>query len=150
MPTLFEVLTSGGPWWATPGNYASLRTLKFISDGTGQVLYGYGQTIFAKIAFRFTASDTDQIVIEYLESPPHQRFSGFRPDWANHRKTLRATLTSGQFTFTEAMTNHSRQFRWQLELSDSPYPDGLTFPSSIPTNFFGHGKRIPRIRVAAE
>ncbi len=56
MPTLFKVLTSGGPWWATPGNYSSLRTLKLVSDGTGGVLYRYGQTAYAKIACQFTAA----------------------------------------------------------------------------------------------
>ncbi len=150
MPTLFEVLTSGGPWWATPGKYSSLRTLKLASDGTGGVLYGYGQTICAKIACRFTASEPDQVELEYLESPPYQLFRGFRPHDGNHRKTLRATLTSGRFVFTEAMTDHSRQFRWQLDLNDSPYPEGLIFPYSMPTIFFGHGERIPRIRVGAE
>ncbi len=150
MAMLFEVLTSGGPWWATPDNYASLRTLRFALDGTGQVLYGYGQTIYAKVACRHAISDPDVLEVEYQESPAHQLFQGFQPSDTNRRRVLRAELTAGEFVFTEAMTNHSRRFRWRLDLSGSPYPHGLAFPYSVPTTFFGHGERISRAKVKAE
>ena len=61
VPTLFDVLTGCANWWATPGTYASLRTLRFAPDGTGTVLYGYGQTIYAKIDCRFTITEPDGV-----------------------------------------------------------------------------------------
>ena len=150
MPTLIEVLTGCRAWPATPGDYSSLRSLRFVPDGTGQVLYGYGQTIYAKIACRFAVTEPDQVEWVYLVSPPHQLFKGFRPDDGNRRKALRAVLTAGEFTFSESMTSHSSLFRWRLDLSGSPYPEGLSFPYSVPTTFYGHGQVIPRVTADAE
>ncbi len=119
--TLFAVLTGCGGWPATPDNYSSLRSVRFSKDGTGQVVYGYGQTIYAIIAFRFTVTEPDRLELEYLESPAYQRFAGFRPDDGNRRKSLRAKLTAGAFGFTEDVTGQSSGFRWRLDLSGPPY-----------------------------
>src|SRR5262249_13344436 len=126
----------------------SMRALQFAPDGTGQVLYGYGQTIYAKIACRFAVTEPDQVEWEYLESPPCQWFKGFRPDDGNRRKALRVALTAGEFSFFDGMTSHSSLFRWRLDLSGSPYPEGLSFPYSVPTTFYGHGQAIPRAKAA--
>jgi len=150
VPTLFEILTGCGAWAATPGNYNSIRALRFAPDGNGEVLYGYGQTIYAKIACRFAVTEPDQVEWVYLDSPAHQWFKGFRPDEGNRRKALRAVLTAGEFTFSEAWTDHSSLFRWRLDLDGSPYPEGLSFPYSVPTTFYGHGQAIPRIKTDAE
>ena len=150
MPTLFEILTGCGAWAATPGDYSSMRALRFAPDGTGQVLYGYGQTIYAVIACRFAVIEPDRVEWEYLESPPYQWFKGFRPDDGNRRKALRAVLTAGEFTFFDGLTSHSSLFRWRLDLGGSPYPEGLSFPYSVPTTFYGHGQAIPRVKADAE
>jgi hypothetical protein len=147
VPTLFEVLTGCGAWAATPGVYSSLRSLRFAPDGTGRVLYGYGQTIYALIECRFAVTEPDQVEWVYLESPPYQSFKGFRPDDGNGRKALRAVLTAGEFTFSQPMTSGSSVFRWRLDLDGSPYPEGLSFPHSVPTTFYGHGQAIPRIKA---
>jgi hypothetical protein len=150
VPTLFEVLTGCGGWTATPGDYKSMRSLRFAPDGTGQVLYGYGQTICAVIACRFAVIEPDWLEWVYLESPPYQWFKGFRPEDGNGRKALRAVLTAGEFTFSEAWVSHSSLFRWRLDLGGSPYPEGLSFPYSVPTTFYGHGRAIPRVEAEAE
>ena len=48
-----DILTASHAWSATPENYSSLRSVMLGRDGTGTVLYGYGQTIYAKIDCRF-------------------------------------------------------------------------------------------------
>jgi hypothetical protein len=104
-------------------------------------LYGYGQTIYAFITFRFQLVEPDRVEFEYLESPSFQRFPGFRPDDTNRRKVVRLTLTEEESEFEEDVTGQSHQFRWRLEFSASPYPEGLTFPYSIPTTFYGYAEQ---------
>ena len=130
-PMLFEVLTGCGTWPASPDNYSSLRSLRFDPGGAGQALYGYGQTIYAVIAFRFAVAEPDRLDLEYLKSPAYQRFAGF-PDDGNRCKSLRTELVPGTFGFTEHVTGRSSGFQWRLDLSGSPYPDGLVFPQVRP------------------
>jgi hypothetical protein len=141
--TTFEILTSGGSWSATPDNYSSMRYLQFSPDGTGRAVYGYGQTIHAMILFRFGVAEPDRLELEYLESPGFQRFKGFHPDDTNGRKRLAVTLTEGERVFVEGVTGFERRFRWMLDLDAHPYPEGLTFPFSVPTTFYGHVQRAP-------
>jgi hypothetical protein len=141
LPTSFEILTGRGGWAATPDNYSSLRSLRFAPDGSGRVLYGYGQTIYADIAWRFEVIEPDRLKLEYLESSCFQRFPGFRLDEANRRKVVGIRLIEGEFAFVENVTGQSRRFRWRLDLSASPYPDGMSFPYSVPTTFYGHVER---------
>ncbi len=138
----FEVLTGCGGWSATPDNYSSLRSLQLAADRSGRVLYGYGQTIHALINLRFQVAEPDLLELEYLESPPYQRFSGFRPEDANRRKALRFKLVEGAFTFVEDITGQGRRFLWRLELDGSPYPEGMSFPFGVPTTFYGHCERL--------
>ena len=43
------VLAGGrGVWSATPWNYSSLRSLWLTDGGSGELIYGYGQTIYAQ------------------------------------------------------------------------------------------------------
>jgi hypothetical protein len=139
--TAFDILTGCGGWSATPGNYSSLRSVQFAPDGSGQVVYGYGQTIYAVVAFRFRVVKPDRLEFEYLESPGVQRFQGFRPDDTNHRKIVRLTLTKEENEFDEDVTGQRHRFRWRLDLSASPYPEGLNFPYSVPTTFYGYAER---------
>jgi hypothetical protein len=53
--TEIDILTASHAWSATPDNYSSLRSVMLGRDGTGTVIYGYGQTIYAKIDCRFEA-----------------------------------------------------------------------------------------------
>jgi hypothetical protein len=44
-----QTLASSRSWRATPGNYSSLRFLRFNADGFGELTYAYGQTIYAVV-----------------------------------------------------------------------------------------------------
>lgn len=136
------VLVESG-WKATPSNYSSLRVLRFLEDGSGTLTYGYGQTIYAIIKCLWAAPRAGILDLTYLESPPYQFFRGFVPDDRNRRKELGYTLTEGEVEGIESIVARPFKFLWTLELSASPYPEGLQFPYSVPQVFYGH-YREPR------
>ena len=137
-----DMLTSSQSWSATPDNYSSMRYLQFQPDGSGIALYGYGQTIYAKINFEYRIDNGDQLTLDYQQSDPFQRFAGFTPDGPNASKLLGYTLDQSEFMFGEDVTAAKFKFSAKLVLSDSPYPAGLEFPYSIPTEFYGFRERI--------
>jgi hypothetical protein len=132
-----SVLTASG-WKATPSAYSSLRVLRFHEDGSGTLTYGYGQTIYAIIKCRWAVARPGILHLSYSESPPYQRFQGFLPDDNNREKELDFTLTEGDVEGIESVIARPFKYRWTLELSASPYPEGLRFPYSIPRVFYGH------------
>jgi hypothetical protein len=115
--------------------------LQFRTDGVGIAVYGYGQTIYAKIEFIFAVSG-DSLTLKYLESAPFQRFAGFTPDEQTREKNIQFTLESGDYVFKEDVTGTQFRFASKLSLSDSPFPVGLEFPYSVPTEFYGFRERI--------
>lgn len=71
-----QVLTVTKAWSASPGEISSLRSVMPDRDGTGTVLHGYGQTIYARIDCRITLPAAGRIRFEYLETPSAvRRFS---------------------------------------------------------------------------
>jgi hypothetical protein len=137
-----DILTGAHAWSATPDNYSSLRSVVLRRDGTGAVLYGYGQTIYAKIDCRFEVPQEGRIRFEYLPTSQPQRRPPFQPTEANQRKDLGFTLTEGEKVFREDVTGFVSRFSWTLEFTEPPYPDGLSFPYSVPRVFYGYRERI--------
>jgi hypothetical protein len=142
------VLTESA-WTATPSNYSSMRVLRFTSDGSGILTYGYGQTIYAIIKCRWTLPEAGVLDLEYLESPPYQRFQGFTPDQSNRARRLTYELIERVFEGVESIVARPFKYAWTLEFSASPYPEGLRFPYGVPQVFYGHsiqnsGKRLLR------
>jgi hypothetical protein len=134
-----KVLIGGrGYWSATPGNYSSLRFLRFAEDGTGDATYGYGQTIYALIKCQWELPAPGRLRLTYLDSPPYQLFKGFTPDDSNRIKELASVLTEGEVSGVESIVVQPYRFLWTLELSDSPWPAGLALPHTIPRVFYGH------------
>jgi hypothetical protein len=133
-----RVLTSSHVWRATPWDYSSLRSVRLRPDGSGELLYGYGQTIYALIQCRWELPTPGVLRLTYLESPPRQRFKGFTPGDGNSVKELEYTLSSGEFTGVESIVGFPFHFRYKLELSRPPWPDGLQLPYEVPTAFYGH------------
>jgi hypothetical protein len=131
------VLTASG-WKATPSNYSSMRVLRFVPDGSGTLTYGYGQTNYAIIKCLWTIPRAGTLELTYLESPPYQYFKGFLPDHGNRGKELGYTLTEGEVEGIVSIVALPFKYAWTLELSASPYPDGLHFPYSVPLVFHGH------------
>ncbi len=131
------VLTGSG-WAATPEDYSSMRTLHFTEDGLGTLTYGYGQTIYAIIKCRWSVPRAGVLELDYLESPAYQRFKGFVPDESNRHKELGYRLIEGEVEGVENIIARRFRYLWTLELSGSPYPEGLVFPYRVPTVYRGH------------
>src|SRR5690349_88808 len=99
-----RILTADrGVWSATPWNYSSLRFLTFKSDGSGELMYGYGQSFYAVIQCRWEIVKPDCLLLTYLPSPPIQRFPGFTPSAENGSKELECKLLAGMVTGTESI-----------------------------------------------
>jgi hypothetical protein len=137
-----DILTGTHSWSATPDNYSSLRSVMFGRDGTGTVLYGYGQTIYAKIDCRFEVPEPGRIRFEYLPTPQPQRRPPFEPTEVNRFKEVSFTLAPGEEVFREHVTGFVFRLSWTLEFTEPPYPDGLSFPYSVPKVFYGYRERI--------
>lgn len=127
-----------GYWSATPSDYSSLRYLHFEPNGTGTVLYGFGQTIYANIKCDWSVIAEDVLQITYRE-PVKSRL---QPDYVlpeNERmKQLIFRLTEGEVTGVESIVGHPYRFLWTLELSADPWPNSLDVPRDRPTTFYGY------------
>jgi hypothetical protein len=134
------VLTASG-WKATPSDYSSLRVLHFEEDGSGTLTYGYGQTVYAIIKCRWSIPHAGVLTLTYLESPPYQHFKGFSPDDGDRAKELDYTLTEGEVEGIESVVARTFTYLWTLELSGSPYPEGLQYPHDVPRVFYGHYRK---------
>ncbi len=137
-----DILTASPAWSATPENYSSLRSVMLGRDGTGTVIYGYGQTIYAKIDCRFEVPQAGRIRFEYLTTPQLQRRPQFEPTDTNRLKEIVFTLAEGERIFREDVTGFIFRSSWTLEFAEPPYPDGLSFPYSVPTVFYGYREKI--------
>ncbi len=133
-----RVLITSHAWSATPWIYSSLRFLQFSADGDGELVYGYGQTIYARILCGWTLFRPGRIRFTYRDSPPYQYFKGFGPDFGNSTKEVDYNLINGEVHGIESIVCRSYQFRWTLELSESPYPETIQYPYEPPRVFYGH------------
>jgi len=132
-----EILTGTRSWRATPHDYSSLRALTFKPDGRGEALYGYGQTIYAKVGFEFELSGGSVLRLKYLSSPAYAAFPGFAPSPDSAEKATPFTLVRGKYHGVESVVAQPYSYRWLLTLGDSPWPAGMTFPYEVPTSFYG-------------
>ncbi len=133
------VLAGGrGVWSATPWDSSSLRSLWLSEDGSGELIYGYGQTIYARIRCRWEVVSPGRLRLTYLESPPYQQFRGYTPPDDNHVRELGFVLTAGEVAGVESVVAQPYRFRWTLELSEPPWPSALKLPYEVPRVFYGH------------
>jgi hypothetical protein len=132
-----QVLAAAETWRATPGNYSSLRALWLHADGSGDLIYGYGQTIYAFIKCRWEVVSPGRLRLTYLESPPYQRFRGYSPPAGGVARELGYTLTVGRVAGVEDIVPNPYEFDHTLELSEPPWPDGLNLPYEVPRVFYG-------------
>ena len=137
-----DVLTGSHAWSATPDNDSSLRSVMLGRDGTGTVLDGYGQTIYAGIDVRFEVTAPGVLRFDDLETPRMQRRPPFVPTESTGSKAVVFSLTEGGRVFREDVTGFVFRFSWTLEFAEPPYPDGLTFPCTVPTVFYGYREKI--------
>jgi hypothetical protein len=120
----------------------SLRAVFLEPAGTGSVVYGYGQTIYATIDVRFEITAPGVIRFDYFETPQKQRRPPFVPTDDNRSKEIGFSLTEGERIFREDVTGFVFRFSWTLAFAEPPYPDGLSFPYTVPTTFYGYRERI--------
>ena len=132
-----QVLATAGTWRATPGNYSSLRSLWLHADGSGDLIYGYGQTIYAYIKCRWEVVSHGRLRLTYLESPPYQRFRGYSPQDDACVRELDYTLSAGRVVGVEDTVPNPYEFDRTLELSEPPWPTGLNLPYEVPRVFYG-------------
>jgi hypothetical protein len=137
------VLAGGrGVWSATPWNYSSLRSLWLSEGGSGELIYGYGQTIYARIRCRWEVVAAGRLRLTYLESPPHQRFQGYTPPGDKCERELDFVLTAGEVSGVENVIAQPYRFGWTLELSEPPWPPELPLPHELPRVFYGHREAV--------
>jgi hypothetical protein len=137
------VLAGGrGVWSATPWNYSSLRSLWLTEDGSGELIYGYGQTSYARVNCRWEIVSPGQLRLTYLESPPYQRFRGFTPRDDTRERELGYVLTAGEVAGVEFIVGLPYRFRWTLELSEPPWPPVLPLPHEVPRVFYGYREQV--------
>ena len=133
------ILAGGhGVWAATPETYASCRFMRLGGDGGGDLIYGYGQTIYATILCRWEVPAAGVLRLTYLDSPAKLRFKGFTPTDESRVRELQYTLTGGDVSGSEDICSAPFQFLWTLQLSEPPWPPGLELPYEVPRVFFGH------------
>jgi hypothetical protein len=139
------VLAGGrGVWSATPWNYSSLRSLWLSEGGSGELIYGYGQTIYARLHCRWEVVSPGRLRLTYLESPPYQRFRGYTPRDETRVRELNFVLTAGEVSGVESIVGQPYRFRWTLELAEPPWPPDLQLPYEVPRVFFGHREEVSK------
>jgi hypothetical protein len=134
-----DTLTGTPAWIANPENYASLQRIHFRSDGTGRVVFGHGQTIYARIEFRFDLPATETLRLVYLDSP-HRLNSDFSffPTDANRTKTILFQVRSETTEGVINVVGSKFLYRRTLVFNESPYPVGLRLPYEEPRVFYGY------------
>jgi hypothetical protein len=132
---------------ATPWNYSSLRSLWLSEGGSGELIYGFGQTIYARIRCRWGVVSPGRLRLTYLQSPPYQRFGGYTPPDDRRVRELDFVLTAGEVSGVEGIVAQPYRFRWTLELSEPPWPPELQLPYEVPRVFFGHREEVRKAQA---
>ena len=131
----------GQSWKATPDNYSSMRFIRLEGDGTGELAYAYGQTIYAHIRCKWEIVETGILGMTYLGSKGGI-FKDFVFDDLNRFRELNYTLTEGITSWEQDVVRERHTFQWTLELSEPPWPADMVFPYSVPRVFYGNAKQV--------
>jgi hypothetical protein len=132
-----QILAASKVWSSTPDNYSSLRSLWLEEDGSGKLIYGYGQTIYALIECRWEVASPGRLRLTYLESPKYQHFAGYTPLPGQNVRELDYTLTAEKITGVQDVVPNQYHYDHTLELSAPPWPAELSFPYEVPRIFYG-------------
>lgn len=140
----FDILTTTRSWAATPWIYNSCVFLRFRADDSGDMVFGYGQTVFAKVNFRFSLNTSNELTLKSQDSPAYFYAKSFKPSESRKSKTVYYSLKEGEIT-GEATNGGPFKYYWTLSLDKTPFPDELTLPN-IPSlgdvrplcEYYGH------------
>jgi hypothetical protein len=142
----FDLLTTTRSWVSIPWNYNSCIALRFRADGSGDMVFGYGQTIFAMINFTFSMNTLNELTLIYQYSPGDRFVKSFTPNESQKSNTVHYSLKEGEVTGVAANSGPFKYY-WTLSLDKSPFPDELALPDmrSIgevrpPREYYGHNE----------
>jgi hypothetical protein len=134
----FDILTTTRSWVATPWVYNSCIGLRFRADGSGDMVFGYGQTIHAKINFRFSLRTTNELTLIYQDSPGDRFVKSFTPSESGKSKAVQYSLKEGEITGVAANSGPFKYY-WTLSLDKSPFPDEAILGHVRPRHeYYGH------------
>ena len=133
------ILSSNRVWSATPSEYSSMRFLQFQPDGQAELIYAYGQTIYAVCRCRWSVPVTGELRLTEL-AITGGHLKGYEPSTSERDRDLTYRLTEVNASFEQPLTSSPPfEYRWSLELSEPPWPTGLGLPYSVPRVFYGRG-----------
>jgi hypothetical protein len=139
-----SVLSSARAWSATPSDYSSLRFLRFGPDGRAELIYFYGQTVYAECACRWSVPAAGVLRLTELAVTGGRR-RGYELSAEERDRELAFRLAEVNASFKQPLTSSpSLECRWSLELSEPPWPPGLQLPYKVPRVFYGHGEQSGR------
>ena len=67
MPDI-DILTGSRGWSANPHDYNLINSLSFRSDGSGELVLGYGQSILAVVRYRFEVSTPGLMRLTFVDA----------------------------------------------------------------------------------
>ncbi len=124
-------------WRATPGNYSSMRFFLLNADGSGELTYAYGQTIYAVIPCAWGVPAAGRLRLTYAAPTSGRLAAGFVLGDDNRVKEVGYTITEGRVAGVEDIVPTPYEFDRTLELSEPPWPAGLALPYEVPRVFYG-------------
>jgi hypothetical protein len=133
--TDLELLTERG-WTGTPWDYNSTIFITFRTDGGGQMVFAYGQMIYAIVPFRYERTGEGELTITHEARADEPYKPGFTPTPQDVPKVLRYSIEPKHgrgavdtlLRMEEQAVLHQFEYEWRLKLSDSPFPDSLKLP----------------------
>lgn len=134
-------LLRGSNWIGQPTDYSHCVALAFRTEDEAHVTLGFGQTLYFVATCSYELLTTTTLRLTYDSAPER-----VPPSFAftqGSTLTISVTLESGDFSGTENIVNWPFTYFWRLRCDRHPFPDGVPFPRSIPTDFYGYKQQIP-------
>jgi len=111
--------------------------MRLNADGSGELIYGYGQTIYAVIPCAWEVPAAGRLRLTYSAPRGGRLAAGFTLADGNRVKELGFTLTEGRVAGVEDIVPTPYEYDRTLDLSAPPWPDGLALPYEVPRVFYG-------------
>ena len=116
--------------------YNLIEALSFEPNGPGRLVLGFGQLIFATIAYHHAVRQPGLLELTYVESPGNRiRTGGTLTHWSPSPGTtievpfrLRAGDFSGNMDTGTESGPFQYAFRWAMDLDAIPYSPELNLP----------------------
>ena len=139
---VMQSLLRGSSWIGQPSDYSHCVALSFRTDHEARITLGFGQTLYfvGACSYELLTTTTLQLTYDSLPERVHPSFT-FTPGTT---LTIPVGLESGDFSGTENIVNWPFTYFWRLRFERHPFPDGIPFPRSHPTDFYGYKQKIAK------